>query len=119
MKAQAFTLQDVDLFCKIIVYPFSQENSNSRLLSPQDQMYMYELCGHVIVNNSQSQSSIQHMTTLLRPLVQDFNHVMSRMSEHAKNEAMLPASGEENEEKPPSELCAETLTYAMGYARLV
>ena len=59
------------------------------------------------------------MTTLLRPLVQDFNHVMSRMSEHAKNEALLPSSGEENEEKSPSELCAETLNYAMGYARFV
>jgi len=107
----------------------SPDDSSSRLLSPQDQMYMYELCGHVIVNMAtvttattnldQSQESSkagQYMTTLLRPLVQDFGHVLSQMSEHAKNESLLPPSDGDDEGKSPSLICANTLTYAMGYA---
>nr|CAB3267799.1 exportin-T [Phallusia mammillata] len=84
-----------------------------RALSRDDQLFVYELAGNVIVNsNFDGQKRAALMTSLLRPLVEEFGPLVAKMMELASVEKPIPNSKEPTE----SEICATTLNYAMSYA---
>lgn len=88
----------------------SPSNSVDRILSNDDQLFIYELAGTLIVN-SNSDVTIKNtmMTNLLRPLVEGFTPLLSKMHEVAIKE-------QDDEKRTESIAIAKTINYAMSYA---
>ena len=89
-----------------------------RLLSNDDQLFIYELAGNLIVNSQFApEKKAALMTNLLRPLVENFQPVLVRMKALASEEASQNGSQPANDTVEESETYATALNYMMSYAR--
>lgn len=88
----------------------SPSNSIERILSNDDQLFIYELAGTLIVNSNSDVKNAM-MTNLLRPLVEGFPILLSKMHEIASLEEK---NGDLN--RINSIAMAKTINYAMSYA---
>ena len=89
--------------------------SVERALSSDDQLFIFELAGNLIVSsNFPPQKKAALMMSLLRPLVEGFEPMLAKMKSLAAEELNGPDSA-----KGPqaSEIYATALNYAMSYAR--
>lgn len=123
-----FAEEILDQVSQLLVLPTAQNHQMERLLSAGDQMFMYELCGYVVVNANLDQTrTIQLVTAILQPLVQDFDATLRQLVAHAETEATdnnksqqqqakNNNDGEEQQPPPASMVYANTLNFAMGYA---
>lgn len=105
----------------IAIIALIQVNGVERLLSNDDQLFIYELAGNLIVNSHfEPDKKASLMTALLRPLVENFQSTLEKMKLVAPEEADLPhGNGPQKERVNKSLTCATTLNYMMSYARSV
>lgn len=105
---QSFTEQLLNEIQDLLI--LSPSDSVDRLLSNDDQLFIYELAGTLIVN-SNCEVTIKNamMTNLLRPLVEGFTPFLSKMHEVAMSERG-------DDKRTESMTIAKTINYAMSYA---
>ena len=93
-----------------------QDTGVERALSCDDQLFVYELAGQLIINSSLDESKKPDlMTTVLRPLVDNFSPLLSKMKEAAMHENCLPES-QRLKGVSESEVYANTINYLISYA---
>ncbi|CAK8681357.1 exportin-T-like [Clavelina lepadiformis] len=93
---------------------FSPVRSVERALSSDDQLFIFELAGNLIVSsNFPPQKKAALMMSLLRPLVEGFEPMLAKMKSLAAEEL----NGPDKVNGPQaSEIYATALNYAMSYA---
>ena len=91
-----------------------------RLLSNDDQLFIYELAGNLIVNSHFTpEKKASLMTALLRPLVQNFQPALLEMKTLVAKETNSETSQDQKigNKTEKSEVYAVALNYMMSYAR--